>query len=258
MSGLLTSNQLSLIYGNSPTRVSGNSNGLWRGFVIAISITANGIRGEVYYRDFPDPHQSDVYQIEFERVVIAGTAGKPFKEDISRIDFGWSPCHVSYVLLSPFARFIDSGTINQQETHFPSLIFRRDKIVLVEDTDPTSKFSRKAAIQQYIANHSFSDLKFDEYNGCTILRFRNEMKVNALGEDLGRPPSDQQQKKRRRFDYCMDIPIEINAMRMVELLGQTSFGSNGLPAVSATKEPIIIVFDPPQGNGGGNGPPEYP
>jgi hypothetical protein len=263
MNQILTSNQLSRIYGESPIANRKPTSDLQRGYLIYIELTEKGIYARVFFKNFPDPTNPD-NQSNFEDEVIAkavaGTigdvsTGKEFPEvyqnHVNRIDFGWTPGHVSYILNSPVAKFLEP---NPAEPLVQPIIFREDKVVIDRHNVPS--------ISNYIKNHSFYNLQYISKSGagysCSILRFDNLMLINEIGDPLGKKPADSTLADKRKFEYCMDIPILIDSAKLSSAMSGDQIEAGALRMAGSLGDAIAIVFDPPQGNGGGGGVPDYP
>jgi hypothetical protein len=136
------------------------------------------------------------------------------------------------------------------------VVFRRDKVVIDS--------SGKAAVRRYRANYSFYNLNTDHVEGASILRFDNLMFKNADDEPLGKMPTDPARRAADRIDYCMDIHIVVDQDRLMDSLSAKHAADSSdnqaspLFDIGSLHKTVTIVFDPPQSNGGGSGPPGDP
>lgn len=264
MDEILTSNQLTGIYGQEPAKKQPIE--LTRGYIVYLEMFGatgqGGIYTRTFYLDFPSNTEIPD-QLAFEKAVIAkansgGLKGMAksgraypeiFDDQIQTVHFGWRPCHVSYILNSASCKFVDKDAAQRL---IQPVVFRRDKVVIDE--------TGKAGIQRYRANHSFFNLETDSVDGASILRFDNLMLVNAAGDRLGQAPTDAAEKESKRFDYCMDIHIRVGQNKPLAHaladLEETAVASAPLIEPQFLDRTVTIVFDPPQTNGGGSGPPD--
>ena len=289
MHEILTSNQLTGIYGHSPLKKKKPPADikLTRGFIVYLEIFGiaqkGGIFARTFYKDFANDDPQNQRDFETE-VATAGLAGDIYKltttapgapkepwpkvleNQISEIHFGWKPCRVSYVLNSRFAEFIvPPDALHQPETEeerwaqnlVQPVIFRRDKVIIDD--------SGKARIDRYRPNHTFYNLEVgvvDKAESCEVIRFDNFMLLNEQGTSLGKEPSDIQQRNAKHYKYCMDAHIRVEQTKLTKVLeaadlpnGAKQIDDVEIVDASSIKGGIVIVFDPPQGNGGGSGPP---
>jgi hypothetical protein len=82
------------------------------------------------------------------------------------------------------------------------------------------------------------------------------MLINAAGDALGATPTDESEKAKKRYDYCMDIHIRVSQTKMQNLAAGKVDAVDGLIDLRSIERAITIVFDPPQTNGGSSGPPD--
>lgn len=301
MHEILTSNQVTGIYGQAPTTQKKLEAELTRGFIVYLEMHGlngkGGIFARTFYTDFknvnPDGHFNN--QTEFEDAVIAaGNAGKLYDVDtggkwpkawndrINEIQFGWTSCNISYILNSDFASFIEvpddlHGDIKCEDLGegvdcdskegkealeaeifardlVQPIIFRRNKIIVE---------GNRARVDHYRPNHTFFNLKVEgDRSRCSILRFDNLMLLDADGEKkLGPEPKEQPEAERPYYRYCMDAHIVVSQQRKRDLdkiRSAEDVKAALLVDASSIENGIVIVFDPPQGNGGSGGPPDYP
>ena len=264
MDEIVTSNQLTGIFGRTPCDKNGGED-LKRGYIVYLEILGNAGNGGIYartlYKDFPDADKK--HHLQFEKDVIAkGNAGglkgpatlkdpfpAIFDDQIQTVNFGWTPCRVSYILNAPFGAFVAN---DPAQPLIQPVVFRRDKVVIDE--------FGKVGIKTYRANHSFFNLEVEPVDGASVLRFDNLMLINANGDALGIAPADETERKSKCYDYCMDIHIMLNQKRLMALFSAPSLVEGETrPAIfepEFLQKTVTIVFDPPQSNGGGSGPPD--
>lgn len=260
MPEIKTTNRLSPIHGASPVETRTGFPLIARGFIIYLEIGTGGIFARTLYKDY-DATISD--QAAFEKAVIAAANTLPrlpkggefpravWDNQITSINFGWTPCHVTYILNVPFAEFVDH---DPRQPDIQPVVFRDDKVV-IDDLGV-------ATTPNYQKNYSFFNLTIDSVNGASVLRMDNLMLINATGTPLGPEPSNPHARK---LEYCMDILIRFNQMRLTQIVQSLTTGKQADENESLEGhfviEPeflksVIIVFDPPQDNGGGSGPPK--
>ncbi len=255
MGKFLTSNQLSDAHGDSPMVRREPASKLTRGFILYISLTREGLATRQFYYDFDDTISN---QVSFECAVLKAAASGGF--DFSDLDlppekrrpfpyvfsvsadvvhYGWVPCKVTYMLdTANFSFQLPDGSGNPLALRQP-IVFRRDKIVTeTVGGKPTSKIEAG-----YHANHAFYNLMGDASGQLSCLRFDNLMTIDEKGSPIPERPADPEKAAAMAWLYCMDINLELRQAAP--------------PGGGNTMEPgpLVIVFDPPQGNGGGSGPP---
>lgn len=264
MGEIVTTNQLTAIHGVEPVRKK--TADLKRGYIVYLEMFGpdgtGGIYARTFYVDYSPGGIED--QLAFEKTIIAAAKkgdfeGKPatrgqypeiLDDQIQSVDFGWRPCRVSYILRSAFGVFVAA---DEAQPLIQPVVFRRDKVVI----DPAGK----ASIQQYLANNSFFNLETDSVDGASVIRFDNLMLISATEDALGDPPADFSERLAKRFEYCMDIHIQVDQQRLLGLLtaaAPMAGGSEHPPIIEPAflGKTTTIVFDPPQTNGGGSGPPD--
>lgn len=260
MADILTSNELTGLYGQPPSKTIKDTE-LFRGFVIYLEVFSQGGQGifaRTFYKDFQTGSIDEQKYFELEVIHKAPNfdpAPKPgdpmevfpstLSDDIRSIDFGWEPCRVSYILKSDYAAFVSP---NPEDEYIQPIVFRRNKVVIADD--------ETTDIKTYRPNHSFFNLEYDSVQGCSVLRFDNLMLINAAGDALGATPTDESEKAKKRYDYCMDIHIRVSQTKMQNLAAGKVDAVAGLIDLRSIERAITIVFDPPQTNGGSSGPPD--
>lgn len=273
MTVIKTSNELTEIHGRPPTDEMDASK-IDRGFVIYLEVV--GENGLLFARTFwtrygeyeheGRTHVGPADQRAFVSSILKHapngglrklvpdkqnpyTENNPvyFTKDISRIDFGWKPIYVSYVLNNEHIKFqkLDPKNIQKQP-----LVFRKNKMV-------------NGSEENYLKNYSFFNLKDYDEGNASILEFSNHMIVDDRGTYIGDRPPHVDPKDLPEYPYCLDIMMDFPQDPLL----------NALAAISSVYNPKLIddserngdflnaitfVFDPPQGNGGGGGPPDYP
>jgi hypothetical protein len=226
-----------------------------------------------FYRDFNAG--SDIDKLEDEIFSEAKSPGnykvpkgyKPkkgefpavFRTGFESVDFGWKPCYVTMVIdikgwkFSPW----DKGKIKNE--YEETIIFRYNKFVMEEETKDELQ-SKYPQLKRYMANGSFFNFERREIKGCDAVRFMNFMKKDLFGANL--PTKDINQI----WNYCMDVYIKIPYDPKSIFNTIKSFSSNDKIVKDWEKsyfdQNIVsiegwlpVVFDPPQTNGGGSGPP---
>ena len=265
-----TTNKLSPIHGDSPIGAPPNrppSNPyppITRGFIIYLEFLGSkgggGIFARTFYKDFPDGDLR--HHADFEKSVIAegnaGTIGNAatyqeypdvFDNQIATIHFGWQPCRVSYILNAPFAEFVGQ---DPAQPDIQPVVFRDDKVVIDSAGNATKP--------KYERNHSFYNLRVIDVDDASVLRMDNFMLINKNGDPLGPKPENPHNHK---LEYCMDILIKFDPVRFVQFtqnFSKANLDTRDKDSRERIFDPaalssIIIVFDPPQDNGGGSGPP---
>lgn len=255
MGKFLTSNQLSEAHGDSPMVRREPASKLTRGFILYISLTREGLATRQFYYDFDDTISN---QVSFECAVLKAAASgsfdfsdldlppekrRPFPHvfsiDVDVVHYGWVPCKVTYMLDNAnFAFQLPDGSGSPDALRQP-IVFRRDKIVSeTKGGKPVSKIETG-----YLANHAFYNLMGDASMQLSCLRFDNLMTIDENRTPIPQRPADPNKAAATSWLYCMDIYLELR---------QAGPPAN---ASGAAPKPVVIVFDPPQGNGGHGGPP---
>lgn len=243
-----------------------------------------GFFTRIYYRDYPTAINRDRIE-RFEAEVIGklydGTGdtepkppGSPdpdlnhYADDISKIKFGRKPCHVSYVMNSAACSFHST----EGSKILVPFIFRKDKIL----TEKLKDGSDLNFVAEFEPNHSFYNLTvtskpFGKFPDVNILRVDNFMRLGPLGGFL----DEENTSAASQLDYAVDIPLEVSQMALRARLsslfidsivskdgGSSSIAElDGVPREDAKTDlfnmlkNIVVVFDPPQSNGGNTGPP---
>jgi hypothetical protein len=266
----VTSNQLTLCYGHTPLEKNKDHPDIKRGFIVYIGGEYRYpgfnkiINPRMFYYDFDKNIKN---QIEFEKKLIDtirsgkglmndekinknSSANGPFpnifQSNLNQIDFGWKPCFVSYILdvtdMEFIAPNIDEGPnyLNQP------IIFRRDKVIVSD--------SGIASIENYDGNNSFFDLVHRTHEGTSILAMKNLM-LDRHGKPI-KKPKGMSSNKLPYWDHCMDIQVRMEqGKKSKRKVADTTAVSQPFIAVPGSSKWLTIVFDPPQTNGGGGGPP---
>lgn len=200
--------------------------------------------------------------------------------NLGQIDFGWDQCDVCYILdyagwsFQPLPDNSNPSDLNQP------VVFRKNKII--------NKTTADYKIDAYLPNKCFYNLKVNNRHssGCSIITFSNFM-LDEYGNKIEYDDCDT-----REWHYCMDmhIRIEQNVFNLQKILSSidkdkliaiineifnssqskegvsesltltqtVKFQSPSLIVESPENLPdfLTIVFDPPNCNGGGSGPPK--
>jgi hypothetical protein len=258
-----TTNDLGPIHGDLPTDPPPIGNIAFnRGYIIYLQLSGDGafLNGRAFWTSY-NQQEDEGYQYcpknqdEFiaqileladkgELLKIAQSKCEPFQNvdgkrfcfstDVSQINFGWQPCNVTYIFNNAAIAFEEENPENEL---IHPVVFRKNKAV-------------NGVKETYRANDSFYGVKVDNstYKNASLLHIQNIMTIkdHADGDNISIMKLDRSNK----FDYCLDIPISISQQQFMA----DGTGSTGCNAMKA----ITFVFDPPQGNGGGSGPPDYP
>jgi hypothetical protein len=257
----VTSNQLTMCYGNSPLEKRNSNDRIMRGFIIYIGGLNmypgfdKIINPLIFYKDFVnyDENNQKIFEKEVVQKIRTGIGvinnlpavgqypqfPNILQNNLNTINFGWKPCFVSYILDVPGMDFVKP--LNNQRSNYLNqpVIFRRDKVII--------DYQGVANVVKYNENQSFFDLRYRKYRNASILSMTNLMR-DRQGRRIQKPtvPSNDMPY----WDHCMDIHIRMEQGRR----GRAA--NNGLDlAVPGSNNWLTIVFDPPQTNGGGGGPP---
>ncbi len=254
MTYLLTTNQNTLGHGISPMETQVSIAPFTRGFIIYITLGATGLISRQFYYNFDSVIRN---QQKFEEKVIAeglpgfdeadlskpayqrGQFPKIFEINMNLINFGWVPCHVTYILdRTPF-RFFDTDSTGGVNSLIQPIVFRRDKI-------------SNNTIEQYDPNHCFFNLNTETVGDISYLRFDNFM-LNADGSGLPNKPANMNQWDDYKQKYCVDIYVDMQQHRLGLAVDPDI---NKLAyAIADVNPPLVVIFDPLQDNGGAGGPP---
>jgi hypothetical protein len=271
--GLLTTNELTPIYGKSIYKISGNSDeNFRRGVVIYIGGTqlqygnSKIFHPRFVYHDYdeaiPDQNSLELAVLSLGRQgKLQAAAGKAFPDvfsaDMSKVNFGWTPCIVTYILDVYGYQFQQSDPAGNLERSLNQpIVFRKTKAVVTDNGS--------ASAYKYLGNQqgTFSDLEHLSVDGVSSLRFYN----NMLDESGEVPPKPDDYEVIPAREYCMDIYIRTEQGRKVFSLseediqaikvGDTAYCCDLIEKNEiAPMQYLAMVFDPPQTNGGSSGPP---
>jgi hypothetical protein len=204
------------------------------------------------------------------------------RTNLGQIDFGWDQCDVCYILdiagwsFQPLPNNSNPSDLNQP------VVFRKNKVI--------NKTSMDYKIDGYLPNKCFYNLKVENINNCSVVNFSNFM-LDEYGVKI-----EYQSCDLREWHYCMDMHIRIeqnnfNLKKIFSFINDKEreaelfniidgFFSSELsksisdaenvesasiryvsPSVivnspSNLPDFLVIVFDPPNCNGGGSGPPK--
>jgi hypothetical protein len=204
------------------------------------------------------------------------------RTNLGQIDFGWDACDVCYILDIPGWSFqpLQADT-NPSEINQP-VVFRKNKVI--------NKTSSEYKIDSYLSNKCFYNLKVENNFDASIVKFSNFM-LDESGIKITYSSNDT-----REWHYCMDMYIRIeqnvfnikkifsvfdrselvdelidkldeivNSVQNKEHIIESSdaaysarYQSPSVVVDSPENLPefLTIVFDPPNCNGGGSGPPK--
>ena len=288
----VTTNELSISHGHSPINKK-TVEKFKRGFFVYITEFdkrlgyTDAINSRIGYYDYDCEIKNSN---DLEKLVIEkGRLGElkshirgPNNEfpllrtNLGQIDFGWDPCDVSYILDISGWSFQDL-TVNDKPSGLNQpMVFRKNKII--------NKNSIDYKIHSFLENKCFYNLEVENTENISILRFSNYM----LDKDGIKILYDQCDK--REWHYCIDMHIQIkqNTYNFRKILSTTIDEKNvdsiiemiekyyvadardkkdqsiykleagvfTVDSPSNLPEFLTIVFDPPNCNGGGSGPPK--
>jgi hypothetical protein len=270
---LQTTNALTAAHGHSPLRPRTPAN-FERGWVIYLEITANAfLRARQFYQDFTGPVSSVEQQRQFEQNVVANSrlpendpmSGPPpakfgfdltlvdeangrtkqpfpyaFYATLDRVDFGWKPCHVTYILANSYYNFLEPSATTPETSLSQPVVFRSSKVV--------EENQRGIVEGEYSPNYTYYNLTVDNTSeqNYSFLRFDNFM-LDENGSPISRGAGGEIQ---RVWKYCMDMNVRVPSRKLNSLHRALAAKSANNPIPRSS---LIVVFDPPNTNGGGMG-----
>jgi hypothetical protein len=274
---LKTTNALTAAHGYSPLaeRSFAEKGFFERGWVVYIEMRTDALlRVRQFYQNF-DPEKSSLEQQKtFENDVIAMSKGedydsadsipakkgfdlslvnqgdpinkKPFSletpyafyDNLDRVDFGWRPCHVTYILSNEAYAFMEPDGQNPELGPNQPIVFRSTKVV----EEKPGKYLEA----EFLPNYTFFNENVDNVSAEAIsfLRFDNFM-LDEKGKQIKRVGRE----KDRKWDYCIDIYVRVPLLRFKKYAKL----AEGLPGNTYPERSLMIVFDPPHTGGGGQG-----
>ena len=156
-----------------------------------------------------------------------------------RVSFGWEPCYVTMVIDDAYWKFHPWPDNAFEET----VIFRKDKLLM----KPDASGELKPTEYPFQPNHSFFNFKRGAISGRQSIRFVNFMRVDKEGTPMPPEPAHLPVDQKPIWEYCMDVYIAMpyNFSRKKQADG----------TLLEPNKWLTLIFDPPQDNGGGSGPP---
>jgi hypothetical protein len=254
----MVSNKVHKLHGDSITRMNIlNHISIRRLFIVKIDINLLGANFETSFYDLtPGEEITDVWK-DFAVGAREGSVLPRHKNSSAfEIHFGLRPCHVIFALTAGKWKFADDSAVapDVEET----VVFRKNKVVI-----DYSSGSPVTSVDKYDPNYSFYNMQRESLQWRTreldVIRFDNYLTMDRRGRSKIASTNDIS-------TFCMDLYLKVPLSEI--------FGSDGLkffnqirnaadagPDRMPIKFPftrdndLIIVFDPPQANGGPIGPP---
>jgi hypothetical protein len=233
-------------------------------YIVNIDITMAGANFVTSYYDV-DESQGETVSRVWEEFADGHRSGlsvpRPSGPGASafEIHFGRQPCHVMFVLEAGEWHFAldDAALPDVQET----VVFRKNKAII-----DYSSGAPITSVETYHENYSFYNLeriamKNERGKNIDVIRFDNFMTKDQRGVDRINPRDVKDVSK-----FCMDLYLKIPLVKVFGRSGLRYFNNRRNAADgTSSRMPInfpftrdndlIIVFDPPQYNGGPIGPP---